>query len=257
MKKYLLVLGMVLSLLGATACGTVEVKESTLTQADAEQLAKGYIGIVYDLAQQQVDMELYGEDAATYYGLDTEVLKSAVDNYSAAIEDLGSYKEITSVTFTEEDKEVVISAKITGSNTTSDGAPREAEVLLTFLKPKMKLESMLTNVEFTFAEMMTNAALNTVLGMGTVFAVLILLMACISCFKLVNNAEKAFAEKKANKEKAATAPTSVDNAVAQIEANEEAQDDTELIAVIAAAIAAAEGAASADGYVVRSIRRRY
>ena len=45
--------------------------------------------------------------------------------------------------------------------------------------------------------------------------------------------------------------------VAQIAANEEAQDDTELIAVIAAAIAASEGASSSDGYVVRSIRRRY
>ena len=45
--------------------------------------------------------------------------------------------------------------------------------------------------------------------------------------------------------------------MAQIEKNEQALDDTELIAVIAAAIAASEGAASADGYVVRSIRRRY
>ena len=57
--------------------------------------------------------------------------------------------------------------------------------------------------------------------------------------------------------KTTTKADSVDNAVAQIAANEEAQDDTELIAVIAAAIAASEGAASADGYVVRSVRRRY
>ena len=45
----------------------------------------------------------------------------------------------------------------------------------------------------------------------------------------------------------------------QIETLEEQQmdaaDDGELVAVIAAAIAAAEGA-SADGFVVRSIRRR-
>jgi len=34
------------------------------------------------------------------------------------------------------------------------------------------------------------------------------------------------------------------------------KDDSELIAVIAAAVAAYEGAASPDGYVVRSIRRR-
>ena len=48
----------------------------------------------------------------------------------------------------------------------------------------------------------------------------------------------------------------IDNAVTQIAAQEEAEaDDTELVAVIAAAIAASEGAASTDGFVVRSIRK--
>lgn len=36
---------------------------------------------------------------------------------------------------------------------------------------------------------------------------------------------------------------------------EDLTDDYELVAVIAAAIAASEGAASTDGFVVRSIRR--
>ena len=49
----------------------------------------------------------------------------------------------------------------------------------------------------------------------------------------------------------------LDNAVAQIIENEEQSDNLELVAVIAAAIAASEGAASTDGYVVRSIRRRF
>ena len=49
----------------------------------------------------------------------------------------------------------------------------------------------------------------------------------------------------------------VDNAVAQIIENEEQSDNLALVAVIAAAIAASEGAASTDGYVVRSIRRRF
>ena len=41
-----------------------------------------------------------------------------------------------------------------------------------------------------------------------------------------------------------------------IAAQEEPEaDDTELVAVIAAAIAASEGAASTDGFVVRSIRK--
>ena len=64
-------------------------------------------------------------------------------------------------------------------------------------------------------------------------------------------------EKPNNKQEIEKALTAVNNAVAQIVENEAVQeeDDLELIAVIAAAIAASEGAASADGYVVRSIRR--
>ena len=53
--------------------------------------------------------------------------------------------------------------------------------------------------------------------------------------------------------------TGVDNAVTQIAVQEEAveeTDDLELVAVIAAAIAASQGAASTDGLVVRSVRRR-
>ena len=51
----------------------------------------------------------------------------------------------------------------------------------------------------------------------------------------------------------------VDKAVAQIVEQEtvvDVTDELELVAVIAAAIAASEGAASTDGFVVRSIRRR-
>ena len=62
--------------------------------------------------------------------------------------------------------------------------------------------------------------------------------------------------KQAGVKKEKKVETAADNAVAQIVENEAVQeDDLELIAVIAAAIAASEGAASADGYVVRSIRR--
>lgn len=98
------------------------------------------------------------------------------------------------------------------------------------------------------SEKMANAGINTLLGMGTVFIVLIIIMLVIMSFNLFNGNGKKKEEKKATTD-------SVDNAVAQISANEEASDDTELVAVIAAAIAAFEGSASTDGYVVRSIRR--
>ena len=97
---------------------------------------------------------------------------------------------------------------------------------------------------------LAKAGMNTVMGMGTVFVVLILICLLISCFSLI-----AKVQKKSGKKKEQAAQTA-DKVVEQIMEREEQSDDLELAAVIAAAIAAYEGAASSDGYVVRSIKRR-
>ena len=258
MKKHLLVLGMVACLLGVTACGSTDVKETVLNQSSAQQVADACIASVDSLASMGIDadaIEMYADAIEEYYGMSAEVATEAVTNYSTALEDLGTYQGVKSVEFKEDGKEAVITAIIVGSKTNPKGEPRTAEVLITLDIKKGTPLSILTNVQYTFGELMTTAGLNTILGICTVFMVLVILMVLISCFKLINKAETAIANKKAGK--TAVKADSVDNAVAQITANEEAQDDTELIAVIAAAIAASEGAASTDGYVVRSIRRRY
>ena len=99
---------------------------------------------------------------------------------------------------------------------------------------------------------MTKAALNTLIGMGTVFVMLIMISLIISLFNFIPKIQAAFSKK--DKEEAKN--VGIDKAVTQIAAQEEPEaDDTELVAVIAAAIAASEGAASTDGFVVRSIRK--
>ena len=116
--------------------------------------------------------------------------------------------------------------------------------------------SITTNVTYSFGELMKNAALNTLIGMGTVFVVLILISLIISCFNIIPKIQEK-KKKKAEAKDATTTGASVqaDPVVAQIAAKEELADDTELVAVIAAAIAAYEGAGSTDGFVVRSIRK--
>ena len=95
---------------------------------------------------------------------------------------------------------------------------------------------------------MEKAALNTVLGMGTVFVVLFIIIGVISCFKFINKFQDGQAKKKAAAEPApAPAPATPVEEVAE-------EDDLALIAVITAAIAASENT-SVDGLVVRSIRR--
>ena len=102
----------------------------------------------------------------------------------------------------------------------------------------------------SFGERMEVAGLNTLLGMGMAFFVLTLIMFVIMLFPL------AFGERKPKKDtRAELTEKSIDNTISQIEENEAQMDDSELVAVIAAAIAAFEGT-SAEGLVVRSIKRR-
>ena len=92
--------------------------------------------------------------------------------------------------------------------------------------------------------------LNTVLGMGTVFVVLIFISFIIYLLGYIPKLQEKLANKDKKVEEKKEAP--VQAAPAPVAA---AEDDAELVAVIAAAIAAAEGT-STDGFVVRSIKRR-
>ena len=119
----------------------------------------------------------------------------------------------------------------------------------------LTMESAAMNPSSTVGELMANAGLNTLIGMGTVFAVLILISLIISAFKVIPKIQESRAKKNAPKEE----PAGIDNAVSRIveqEVVEEEADDLELVAVIAAAIAASEGAVTTDGFVVRSVRKR-
>ena len=101
--------------------------------------------------------------------------------------------------------------------------------------------------------------MNTLMGMGVVFLVLIFISWLISMFKYISVFEAKMKQKKAPAPSAAPAAVpapapAADPAPAAAPA-EEACDDTELVSVIAAAIAASEGRESADGLIVRSIKR--
>lgn len=124
----------------------------------------------------------------------------------------------------------------------------------------MYITSVSFNPVYTIGENMERAALNTLLGMGTVFAILILIMLIIQAFTIISKIEKAAAknkEKKAAKKAAKAKGDAVDNTIAQIIEKEETElaDDLELVAVISAAIAAYEGSTSTEGFVVRSIKK--
>lgn len=166
-----------------------------------------------------------------------ESFNSSVEAWKAGVEECGEYMGHGDFSFEADADGITVS-------TLANFAERDAEIVFTF-DEKSYLETTTINAKFTLPEILKKAGLNTLLGMGTVFVVLILISFIISLFKYISKFEKG--SKKATEGTKTAAPAAAPKA--------EETDNLELIAVISAAIAAAEGT-STDGFVVRSIRRR-
>lgn len=250
MKKWLLILGMITCMIGLTACGQQEEDQNLMTTEEAEYLAQSCVEVVNQVVNQQGEKDYVA--MAEQNGMNGAVFENAFASWKSASEDMGSYVEIIEITSNSMVGEAyqgvtypaegVITVKIKGEK-------RNATMEIVYEDDMPS--SITTNVEYTFGEKMQKAGLNTLLGMGTVFIVLILISAIISCFNFIPRIQAKFARKPVQE----TKKTAVVSAPVQAVEEEELSDDLELIAVISAAIAASEGAASADGFVVRSIKR--
>ena len=220
MKKWLLILGMITCMLGLTACGAEKEAETpVLSEAEADELGRQ---IVEDVNQ---------------------LIADAIASWESSADDMGDYVEVISTTSEIDGDGGVIDVRVKGS---VRGAIVEIVI------EKGAITSISTNVEYTFGEKMGKAALNTLLGMGTVFCVLILISFIISLFVFIPKIQDKFSKKPAA---IPAAPAPVARPVVTETAEEDLTDDLELVAVIAAAVAASEGASSTDGFVVRSIKR--
>lgn len=176
---------------------------------------------------------------------DQNVLASGLSSWVNVMKDTGAYETvISSEAGISEDGDYYCStnAKFANRNV-------EFKVFWDLSNQTMEPISISIAPEYTLGENMSRAAMNTLLGMGTVFAVLIFISLLIYCFKFISVLEnKLLKKEEAPVVSAPTAP------VAAVEEEEELVDDLELVAVITAAIAASENS-SADGLVVRSIKR--
>lgn len=250
-------------IIGLTACGG----EETLTEAQqtkkkaAEVLSERWVSrFANDLCKDSsIKVEDYTPEEVEYLFLeglklhvDGNAVQKAVASFHSGLDVIGEVTGTGEAKVKFDGNQIVVELEVQGEK--KDAV---AEIILSndmFLK----LESASLNPTISFWPLMAKAGLNTLIGMGTVFVVLILISLIISCFGIIPKIQAAAAKRREAKQTAEQA-AGIDNAVAQIAAREEGSgeaDDLELIAVIAAAIAAGEGAASADGFVVRSIRRR-
>ena len=191
-------------------------------------------------------VQLKDEEIENYMSSGDDFTTSAMQSWQTSKDELGAKKDSngeTTVTFKDDQYTVTVPLKFEKADANfvyvfdSQGTPT----------------SMSVDVQYGMGKTLQRAGLNTLMGIGTVFVMLIMISLIISLFNFIPRIQAAFS-KKGKKEE--TKNAGIDNAVTQIAAQEEPEaDDTELVAVIAAAIAASEGAASTDGFVVRSIRK--
>ena len=106
--------------------------------------------------------------------------------------------------------------------------------------------------EYTLGEKMSKAGMNTIMGMGVVFVVLIFISCIIALLPKLTGLITNIGKKK--EEPVKEVPKEAPAVAAAPAVEEELVDDLELVAVISAAIAAYTGTSS-DGFVVRSIKR--
>ena len=249
---------MITCIFGMTACGSDEA----LT--DYEQQKVEY---AKQLAAQSVvpfltenDAEVFAENTAeeiaymigNQYSLNVEgnAVVSALTSFDSAMEKIGAITAVGEATAVVDDDTIIVTVPVTGEI-------KDANAEVIFSNDMfMVLQSAALNEKSTVGDSMAKAGLNTLIGMGTVFVVLILISFIISLFGYIPKIQAAFSKKKASAEatpapKAAPAPVPAP----VVEESVDYSDDLELVAVIAAAIAAYEGETSTDGFVVRSIRK--
>ena len=190
------------------------------------------------------------EEIENYLAQDDAFTTATMESWKSVKDELGAYSSIVSQDVEKDGDVVTIS-------TVAQFEKAKADVVLMLDLGQQMYTSMTYSVQYSLAANMQRAGMNTLMGIGIVFLMLVFLSFVIGLFKYIEkfqNVGKKKAAEEAPKAEEAPAP-----AIAQSEAaDEDFADDLELVAVISAAIAAyeAEAGVSTDGFVVRSIKRR-
>ncbi|MFR7969681.1 MAG: OadG family protein [Hominisplanchenecus sp.] len=186
------------------------------------------------------------EEIETYLAQNDAFTTATMESWKGVKDELGAYSSIVSQDVEKDGDVVTIS-------TVAQFEKAKADVVLMLDLGQQMYTSMTYSVQYSLAANMQRAGMNTLMGIGIVFLMLVFLSFVIGLFKYIEkfqNVGKKKAAEEAPKAEEAPAP-----AIAQSEAaDEDFADDLELVAVISAAIAAYENT-SGDSFVVRSIKK--
>lgn len=263
MKKKLLVVFLFVMLLSLSACQKEVILPADFNVNDYSD----EIAIVTDaIGADEQSLEIFSHDAGDFFspsllGFDVEVFKALCAGTLTAREEAGMpvrmtgeilyevsgiNKDVVTVILPVEFENYTVHYEITFEpNPKAEYNPDEKSYNLT---------QIVVSTQYPMGELMKMAGMNTLMGMGVVFLVLIFISFVISLFKYLPGNR---AKKQAAKEEKPKAPAVPSAAVPA--ASENLMDNQELVAVITAAVIAAHGSAativSSDKLVVRSIKR--
>ena len=244
-KKIALLLSTILMVLVLGACGAdpTAFEHKGATYDSLYKTSNELVTSLSALTDEQLQQTI--EYYETQEGEEAELVVEWCTKWLAAKEIAGDYVGVVENSFT-----LTKSGKTVTTSQTLKFSKREVTFELVYNYFDMEMTGATIEPVYSMGEKMEKAALNTVICMSIVFAVLILISLIISCFKIFPYLEK----RKAEKAKAKIEVSSEVVSEAPVE-TPQLTDDTELVAVIAAAIAASTGTSTSD-FVVRSIRRR-
>ncbi len=250
MKKLASLLFMALLVLGLTACGDSEkTVETVIDSAYAEQMSEFLVanitGMPAEQMQYYVDMDAEDlQEILDQSGIPMEAaaFQDVFNGYLNYADELGEYISIESNELKGDMEEASLAATVVF-------ADHSAILNLIFDEDGVVTTGSIDPI-YSLGEILQKAGLNTIIGMGTVFVMLIFISLIIALLPKLTGLIESFGKKK----EAPAAPKAevVQTPAAAVE--EELSDDLELVAVISAAIAAYTGTSS-DDFVVRSIRR--
>ena len=242
---------MLVAMLAFTGCAS-DKSELEYDEANIEQVTDFLINYCTSLDEATMEQwnsmsEFSLEQQLNEAGLPftPESFLGALESWQAGIKECGAYISHGSYTYEASKDELKV---------TAEAEYQDRKATLEFVYDQnLYLDNMTVSAQFSTGEILEKAGMNTLLGMGTVFAVLIFISLIISLFRFIPAIQSAFS-KKPKAEDQAVVLTKAEAAPAAAPAPS-STDDGALVAVISAAIAAAEGTTT-DGFVVRSIRRR-
>ena len=234
-KKLMAVLLAIVCMASLAACGS-KVEVSPVDEATQSYLEGQMDSLLSTLGGMSA------EELKMYEEVDDTFTVAAVTNFEGVMEELGAYKGIDSTEIEVDEKEYTVTSVVQYEQRTAI-----VTLILEYKSQSFTPMSITFDAQYSMGETLQRAGLNTLMGVGIVFCVLLFLCFLISLFKYVS---KLSGEDKKEQKKAPAPAAPVVTAAAPAEET----DDLELVAVIAAAIAAAENT-STDSFVVRSIKK--